>query len=218
MHTVRHLSIAAAAAAALGLASCAFAQPPEPNPADTQSTQPPVATPSDTPSPQPPVATPSDAPSAQPPVAAPSDAPSTQPPASEDNDAASGAPKARDSDSVSGIPSIVGLDVLSPAGEMLGTVINVVASTTGRYAIISTGNDTATAVPYEAVAPMVHDGKVIMDRTKLQNSPQVAQGDLHDRANTKWRQQADTYWAGQAPGRIRSASPGVQPDQQPRER
>ena len=217
MHTVRHLSIAAAAAAALGLASVAFAQTPEPNPADTQATPPPAANPNDTSSPPPP-ANPSDTPSTQPPVAAPSDTPSTQPPAGTDADAASGAPKARDSDNVSGIPSIVGLDVISPAGEMLGTVINVVASSTGRYAIISTGNDTATAVPYEAVAPMVHDGKVIMDRTKLQNSPQVAQGDLHDKANTKWRQQADTYWAGQAPGRIRSASPGVKPDQQPRER
>jgi hypothetical protein len=129
---------------------------------------------------------------------------------------ASGARKAPESDNVSGLPSIVGLDVISPAGEMLGAVITVVASTTGRYAIISTGNDTATAVPYEAVAPMVHDGKVIMDRTKLQNSPQVAQGDLADKTNTKWRQQADTYWAGQSPGRIRSASPGT--PQQPRER
>jgi len=180
MQIVRHLSIAAAAAAALGLASIAFAQTPEPNSADTQSTQPPEP--------------------------------------SSDADVASGAQKARDSDDVSGVPSIVGLDVISPAGETLGTVITVVASTTGRYAILSTGNDTATAVPYEAVAPMVRDGKVIMDRTKLQNSPQVAQGDLHDKTNTKWRQQADTYWAGQAPGRIRSASPGTKPDQQPRER
>lgn len=147
------------------------------------------------------------------------DTQSTQLPAPADAaDTGPSAQKPRDSDNVSGMPSIVGLDVLSSAGEMLGTVITVVASTTGRYAIISTGNDTATAVPYEAVAPMVHDGKVIMDRTKLQNSPQVAQGDLHDKTNTKWRQQADTYWAGQSPGRIRSASPGTPPDQQPRER
>ena len=121
-------------------------------------------------------------------------------------------------DNVAGIPSIVGMDVKSPVGEVLGNVITVVASTTGRYAIISTGNDTATAVPYEAVAPMVRDGGITMDKTKLQNSPQVAQADLHDHTTTKWRQQADTYWAGQSPDRIRSASPGTNPQQQPRER
>src|SRR5262245_5492990 len=121
-------------------------------------------------------------------------------------------------DNVAGLPSIVGLEVISPAGEMLGNVITVIASTTGRYAIISTGNDTATAMPYEAVAPMVNEGRVVIDKTKLQNSPQVAQADLHDKGNTKWRQQADTYWAGQSPGRIRSASPGTNPDQQPKER
>jgi hypothetical protein len=121
-------------------------------------------------------------------------------------------------DNVAGLPSIVGMEVISPAGEMLGNVITVVASTTGRYAIISTGNDTATAMPYEAVAPMVTEGRIVIDKTKLQNSPQVVQADLHDKGNTKWRQQADTYWAGQVPGRIRSASPGTNPEQQPKER
>lgn len=202
MHTVRHLSIAAAAAATLGL-TLGCAHEPEPNPAVARSTQ--TAAP-----------TRATAQSAQTPAPNPTDTQAAAP--SADPDVASGAQKARDSDSVSGVPSIVGLEVISPAGERLGTVITVVASTTGRYAVISTGNDTATAVPYEAVAPMVHDGKVIIDRTKLQNSPQVAQADLHDSTNTKWRQQSDTYWAGQAPGRIRSASPGTNPEQQPRER
>jgi len=169
-----------AAAAALGLATVAFAQQPAPTSPPEQDTQQPALSPE---------------PNGEP----------TQGTAGETSH-----------DNVSGLPSIVGLEVTSPAGEMLGTVITVVASTTGRYAILSTGTDTATAVPYEVVAPMVHEGKVVMDRTKLQNSPQVAQADLHDKANTKWRQQADTYWAGQSPGRIRSATPGTTP--QPKER
>jgi hypothetical protein len=121
-------------------------------------------------------------------------------------------------------PKLAGMEVRSPAGQVLGTVIDVVANTSGEpgYAVISTGTDTATAVPYDTVAALVRNGKVLMDRTKLENSPQVAQSDLHDKANTKWRQQADTYWAGQKPDpnaeRVRSASPAADPAQMPKER
>lgn len=214
MQTLRHLSIAAAVAAALGLASLASAQAPAPtNPADAQEAE------QSTPSPDPSAAS------------SPHQRDVTRTPATEtapnpnpEPDAAStphqqGAVGDTPRDNVAGLPSIVGMDVKSPTGEMLGNVVTVVASTTGRYAIISTGNDTATAVPYEAVAPLVSEGRIVMDKTKLQNSPQVAQADLHDKANTKWRQEAETYWAGQSPGRIRSASPGTNPQQpQPKER
>ena len=122
------------------------------------------------------------------------------------------------------MPKLVGMEVRSPTGQALGTVIDLVATKSGApgYVVISTGADTATAVPYDAVSTRVRDGKVIMDRTKLQNSPQVVQSDLHDKANTKWRQQADTYWAGQKADsnteRVRSASPTPEGSQQPKER
>lgn len=105
---------------------------------------------------------------------------------------------------------LVGLQVQSPSGEPLGAVIDVTvdASRQPEYAIISTGNDTATAVPYSAVASMIKGDKVIMDRTRLQNSPQVAQSELRDKANSKWRADADKYWSA---GAIRSASPGTPP-------
>ncbi len=121
-------------------------------------------------------------------------------------------------------PRLVGMEVRSPAGQVLGTVIDVVADKSGApgYVVISTGTDTATAVPYDAVSARVRNGKVLMDRTKLQNSPQVAQSDLHDKANTKWRQQADTYWAGQKvdpnESRVKSASPAPEGSQVPKER
>jgi len=107
-------------------------------------------------------------------------------------------------------PRIVGLQVESPGGEQLGSVIDVVADENGEpaYAVISTGNDTATAVPYATVSPMIRDNKVVLDRTRLQNSPQVAQADLQDKGNTKWRLQADRYWGAAT---IRSASPGREP-------
>lgn len=103
-------------------------------------------------------------------------------------------------------PKIVGLEVRSPVGESLGAVIDVVvdADRQPAYAVISTGNDTATAVPYAVVAPMVKGDKVIIDRTRLENSPQVAQSELNDKANSKWRADADKYWSA---GAVRSASP-----------
>jgi PRC-barrel domain len=122
------------------------------------------------------------------------------------------------------MPKLVGMEVRSPTGQALGTVIDLVANKSGApgYVVISTGADTATAVPYDAVSTRVREGKVIMDRTKLQNSPQVVQSDLHDKANTKWRQQADTYWAGQKADsnteRVRSASPAPEGSPQPKER
>jgi hypothetical protein len=74
-----------------------------------------------------------------------------------------------------------------------------------EYVVISTGPNTATAVPYATVALMVQDDRLVMDRTKLQNSPQVAKSEIQDRSNTKWRSEADRYWGGT----IRSASPGA---------
>jgi len=96
----------------------------------------------------------------------------------------------------SGTPKLVGLQVQSPTGEAIGSVVDVTmdSSKQPEYAVISTGNDTMTAVPYSAVASMVKDNKVIMDRSRLQNSPQVAQSELRDKKNSKWRSDADRYW------------------------
>ena len=177
--------------ATLGLVAAAFAQAQTP-PADTQSAAPPETTTSQTtPSPDPAAAS---SPHQQGTVGA--------------------APHAGMMGTAS---KMVGLQVQSPVGETLGSVIDVVLDSSGRpdYVVISTDTDTATAVPYAAVAPMVRNDKVILDRTRLQNSPQVAQSDLHDKTNTKWRTQADRYW-GQ--GTMRSASPGTQPSQTPRDR
>jgi hypothetical protein len=107
-------------------------------------------------------------------------------------------------------PKIVGLQVQSPSGQSLGSVIDVTmdAQRMPEYAVISTGSDTMTAVPYKTLMSMVKGDKVILDRTKLQNSPQVAQSELRDKSNSKWRADADKYWAGD----IRTATPGAGTD------
>jgi hypothetical protein len=84
-----------------------------------------------------------------------------------------------------------------------------------EYAVISTGSDTMTAVPYKTVMSMIKGNKVILDRAKLQNSPQVAQSELRDKSNSKWRADADKYWSGD----IRTATPGAGTDKPaPKER
>jgi sporulation protein YlmC with PRC-barrel domain len=116
---------------------------------------------------------------------------------------------------------LVGMQVISPSGESLGSVIDTTmdAQHQPEYAVISTGNDTMTAVPYSAVASMVKDDKIVMDRTRLENSPQVAQSELRDKSNSKWRADADKYWSA---GAVRMATPGAgtdDPDKpQPRQR
>jgi hypothetical protein len=104
-------------------------------------------------------------------------------------------------------PKIVGLEVQSPSGQALGAVVDVTmdAQRMPEYAVVSTGSDTMTAVPYKTVVSMIKDNKVIFDRTKLQNSPQVAQSELRDKSNSKWRADADKYWSGD----IRTATPSA---------
>jgi hypothetical protein len=101
--------------------------------------------------------------------------------------------------------------VISPAGESLGSIIDVTMDQQHQpeYAVVSTGNDTMTAVPYSAVASMVRNNKIIMDRTRLENSPQVAQSELRDKSNSKWRADADKYWSA---GAVRTATPGAGTD------
>jgi hypothetical protein len=103
------------------------------------------------------------------------------------------------------------MQVISPSGQSLGSIIDVTmdAQHQPEYAVISTGNDTMTAVPYSAVASMVKNDKIIMDRTRLENSPQVAQSELRDKSNSKWRADADKYWSA---GAVRMATPGAGTD------
>ncbi|HVY80393.1 MAG TPA: PRC-barrel domain-containing protein [Steroidobacteraceae bacterium] len=114
---------------------------------------------------------------------------------------------------------LVGMQVISPGGESLGSVIDVTMDPQREpeYAVISLGNDMMTAVPYSAVASMVQNGKIVMDRTRLENSPQVAQSELRDKRNSKWRADADKYWSA---GAVRMATPdsGTNSSRRPKQR
>jgi len=91
---------------------------------------------------------------------------------------------------------IVGIEVISPSGDSLGSVIDAVKDPTGApsYVVISSpkGN---TAVPYTTAASMVHDNAIVIDQSKLNSAPKVRQGAWKDASSKSWRTESDRYWS-----------------------
>jgi PRC-barrel domain protein len=139
-----------------------------------------------------------------------STAPSTESPATEQSTDPSAASSPHQQETVrtadaagmgandGGDGEIVGLEVISPAGNSLGTVVAAVQGPSGApaYVVIASpkGN---TAVPYPTAASMVHDNAVVIDQSKLNGAPKVQQDAWKDNSNSSksWRTEADRYWS-----------------------
>jgi uncharacterized protein YrrD len=105
-----------------------------------------------------------------------------------------------------------GMDVQSNSGEPIGAVVDIVLDPTGEpaYVVVATPTGSAAAVPYSTANSMVHNNKMVMDRSKLENAPKVQQSQLQDQSNTSWQGKSDKYWGSK--GSMRSASPGKDSD------
>ncbi|HKT74038.1 MAG TPA: PRC-barrel domain-containing protein [Steroidobacteraceae bacterium] len=91
---------------------------------------------------------------------------------------------------------VAGAKVLSPAGESLGTVKNVVLSPTGHapeYVLIATPLG-KTAVPYPTILALSRDGRIVLNASRLEHSPSVTDQELVDHGDPAWKKQADQYW------------------------
>jgi hypothetical protein len=97
---------------------------------------------------------------------------------------------------------LVGLPVETPAGDQLGSVVDIVRNKGGEptYAVVAMDTDTA-AVPYDTALGMVRNQKVVMPQAKLAKAPKVKQSEWLDQTHSDWRTQADRYW-----GNTRTAS------------
>jgi hypothetical protein len=89
-----------------------------------------------------------------------------------------------------------GTQVRSAAGTPIGAVKDIVPKPNGQpgYVLIATPSGNNAAVPFATVAPMIQNGTIVMDSSKLLSAPTVRDRDLQDPTNTRWKQQADDYW------------------------
>jgi hypothetical protein len=95
-----------------------------------------------------------------------------------------------------------GTIVQSPAGAAIGTVKDVVPDpSTGRpsYVLVNTRSGANTAIPYSTLAPMFSNGRVILDRSRLEDAPRVSNSQLRDPSDHTWQQKAEQYWNARGP-------------------
>ena len=113
-----------------------------------------------------------------------------------------------------------GMTVQAPSGESLGTVVDLVPGPTGStesgYVVIASSGGSATPVPYAAASSMIQNGKIVVERTRLESAPKVQQSQLEDRTSKSWQSKADKYWgvhAGSDTDRSSSGPGRMRPDQ-----
>jgi hypothetical protein len=89
-----------------------------------------------------------------------------------------------------------GMDVTGRSGEAVGTVVDVVRSSSGgpAYVVIADQAGSDTAVPIAVARHMVHGNKVVVDTKRLQNAPKVPESQLQNPSSTQWQGKADSYW------------------------
>ena len=115
-----------------------------------------------------------------------------------------------------GAPQVMGLEVITPAGEQLGSVVDVVMDPTGApaYVVIQSAGKNSI-VPYSTAAAMVHDNAVVLDQQRLAQAPKVDKGAWKDSSSKSWRTESDQYW-NRGQGGMRTATP--KDESKPKER
>jgi len=115
---------------------------------------------------------------------------------------------------------MVGTKVQMSTGENLGEVKEVLLDKQGNasYAVISHGavmgvGGKRTAVPWATVKSAMHDDKLIMDRSQLQQAPVLPSGKTPDASTGTWSRDADTYWRAKVS--TRSTNPSTPPSPAP---
>jgi hypothetical protein len=117
--------------------------------------------------------------------------------------AANRKPKMEREAKLSGVTA--GSIVQNPAGQPIGRVKDIVPDTnTGApaYVVISSRSGN-TVVPYAVLSPMVQNGHVVLDRSKLESAPRVSESQLRENGDVDWKKQADRYWSSRNPPNLR---------------
>lgn len=108
-----------------------------------------------------------------------------------------------------------GTPVQTRSGESLGTVVDVLPAgaggATGRsadkgYVVVAGSGGSARPIPYAVASSMVENGKLVVDRARLEGAPTVQQSQLEDASGRSWHHKADSYWHAQQGSSGSSAS------------
>jgi hypothetical protein len=87
--------------------------------------------------------------------------------------------------------------VQSPEGMVIGKVHDVVPEpSNGRPAYILIDTDSGVApLPYWAVSHLLRDAHLVIDRSMLAEAPKIPGGREPRKGDTRWKEQADSYWS-----------------------
>ncbi|HVW70283.1 MAG TPA: hypothetical protein VHB68_15005 [Steroidobacteraceae bacterium] len=89
-----------------------------------------------------------------------------------------------------------GMQVKSPAGDVLGTVASIVPGDTGvkGYVVVASSGGLATPVPYNTASALVQHDALVIDKARLESAPKVQQYQSEDGSSQTWQKKADNYW------------------------
>ena len=89
-----------------------------------------------------------------------------------------------------------GMQVKSPAGDVLGTVASIIPgkSSSEGYVVIATPRGAATPLPYTTASARVRDNAVVLDKARFDGAPKVQQYQTEDYSSAAWEEKADNYW------------------------
>ena len=107
---------------------------------------------------------------------------------------------------------MMGMKVQMSSGESLGEVKEILADGKGdpSYVVISHGGIMGvgakrTAVPWATVKSSMHEDKLIMDRSQLEQAPVLAGNKTPDATTGTWSREADDYWRTKSSTRATSS-------------
>jgi len=89
-----------------------------------------------------------------------------------------------------------GMQVRSESGELMGRVSSVVPGDSGdkNYVVMSDLQGMASLMPYSTATAMVHDQKLVIDRTAFEKAPKLQTSQLEDRSLNGLERKSEEYW------------------------
>jgi len=89
-----------------------------------------------------------------------------------------------------------GMQVRSESGELMGRVSAIVPGDSGdkNYVVMADQQGLASLMPYSTATAMVHNDKLVIDRTAFEKAPKVQDTQLEDRSRHALERKSEEYW------------------------